>query len=281
MKKLNNNGFHLVELVIALAITALVGFVGWRVVSSSKQKEQKPQSSTQSAKTENSSTDISWEFNGDKWQASPSPPDCKEPLSMNSPVDVSLASGILYPGQTRGGQYKSHGGFRFDGKKNEDITVKVPMDAQLVKGSRYIEQGETQYFLVFIAPCGIMYRLDHLLTLSSAFQKYADTLPEAKVDDSRTTNFSPAVSVQTGETVATAVGFKNSGNVTADFGVNDLRQPNEKSRDKIWSDQHQSQKEYDYFGICWFDLLPANDASTVKSLPAGDSTSGKTSDYCE
>ncbi len=200
-----------------------------------------------------------------------------------SPVDVSKATSILYPGQTRGGDFKPHGGFRFDGLKNEDVTVTVPLAAKVTSGSRYIERGEVQYMFDFEGDCGINYRFDHLKTLSAKFQAIADKLPAAKVDDSRTTAVSPEVSVATGEVVATAVGFAvgdNGPNVSVDFGVYDKRQKNASSKDAAWVAAHSEDGDQAYYGVCWFDLLPAADAAIVKALPAGDSAAGKTSDYC-
>ena len=283
MRKLNQNGLaHLFLVVFLLVVVAVVGFAGWRVLSSKKDKPASDSSQTNNSGGSDSASAVYWNFDGSKWNASDTPPSCPEPLKLtNSPVDVSKATAILYPGQTRGNNYKPHGGFRFDGSKNEDISVKVPMDAYVTKGSRYIEQGETQYMFFFVNSCGIEYKFDHLLTLSSTFQALADKLPAAKVDDSRTTDFDPPVAVKAGDVIATAVGFKKTGNASVDFGVYDLRAPNAASKNSIYATTHDQYKETDFFGICWFDLLPGSDAGTVKSLPAADGQSGKTSDYCK
>ena len=161
----------------------------------------------------------SWEFDGEKWQGSSVTPACPEPLVLQSPVDMTLVSGILYPGQYRGGNYKPHGGFRFDGKDNNAVTVTAPFDATLTVGSRYIEQGEIQYVLWFENACGIAYRFDHLLTLTPEIQKLVDTLPAAKPDDSRTTRFATPMTVKAGDVIATAVGFAKNKNVSVDWGV--------------------------------------------------------------
>jgi hypothetical protein len=284
MKKLDQNGSHLIVIVLAIFIVGVVGFAGWRVLGKDKTGNATSTSQQSSSSSQSSSaSNVTWEWGGDKWSATGGTPQaCPNPLALEqSPADISKATSILYPGQTRGGDYKSHGGFRFDGLKNGDVTVRAPMGAKLVKGSRYVESGETQYFFVFINPCGIMYRLDHLLTLSEKFQSIADKLPQPKVDDSRTTNFDPMPSVEAGEVIATAVGFQKTSNVGFDFGVNDLRAPNAASKNSSWAQRHEQTKEYDYYGICWFDLLPSADVSIVKSLPAGDGQSGKNSDYCK
>lgn len=199
-------------------------------------------------------------------------PSCPDPLILQTPVDIAKVTAILYPGQERGGDFKNHGGFRFDNAKNNDIEVRTAMDSQLQDASRYIEQGEVQYMFDFVAPCGIRYRFDHLLTVSPKFTEMVEKLPEPKEDDSRTTHINP-INVKAGEVIATAVGFKNNGhgessiNVFVDFGVYDLRGKN----------TFQNPQP---FAVCWFDLLPASDSAKVKSLPSGDSKSGTQSTLC-
>lgn len=227
----------------------------------------------------NTTTTVSWSFNGTTWTASGSPPACPEPLLAISPVDVAKVTSILYPGQTRGGDYKAHGGFRFDAQQNTDVTVTAPLDAVIDSASRYIESGETQYLITFIHPCGMMYRFDHLLTLSPAMQAIADTLPVAKVNDSRTTFIISGASVKVGDTIATAVGFKQTSNFAVDFGLYDLRNKNVAAANTAYASSHRADQAH--HALCWLNLLPAADAAKVKTLSGGDQTSGKTSDYCQ
>ncbi len=221
---------------------------------------------------------VSWQFNGEAWQPSATPSACPNPLALLSPVNTELATKILYPGQYRNENYKPHGGFVFDGQKNADVTVTAPLDATLISGSRYIEDGEVQYMLWFEHPCGLAYRFDHLLTLDPAVQKLVDTLPEAKVNDSRTIRFATPLTVKAGETIATAVGFKKNSNISLDFGVYDLRKVNSAAQKNEFATKHKLEKEQAYYGICWFDLLPAEASRKVRALPAG--VEGKGSDYC-
>lgn len=225
-----------------------------------------------------STSPVSWDFDGSQWQASSQPPTCDEPLKLESPTDLSLVTGLLYPGQYRGGDYKAHGGFRFDGQSN-NITVKIPLNAKLTNGSRYIEGGEVQYLFTFISDCGIAYRFDHLLTLFPKFAEIADKFPPARPDDSRTTMIEPPIAVSVGETVATAVGFAKTKNVTFDFGVYDLRQRNQASQDPSWANKPEHANSQAPYAICWLDLFPPAD-NRLKSLP-GSGTEGKTSDYCK
>lgn len=223
--------------------------------------------------------EVAWQFNGENWSPDFAPQSCPNPLVLIPPVNLDLAAKVLYPGQYRNDNYKPHGGFIFDEKKNEDINVVVPFDAKLILGSRYIEAGEVQYMLWFEHPCGLAYRFDHLLTLTPSIQKLVDTLPEAKLNDSRTTRFTEPLSVKSGETIATAVGFKKSKNVSVDFGVYDLRSVNAAAQKTDYAVKHKLEKEQAYYGICWFDLFSAEASRKVIALPAG--TEGKISDYCK
>ncbi len=271
-----NKGFSAVEAIIILAVVAALGVGAYFVFA--RQKNNNSQSGKTAESSQTQQANVQWSFTGTEWRASAEPPACSNPL-LKSPVDVSVATSILYPGQTRGGQYKPHGGFRFDRNADNSVAVRAPMNAELVKGSRYIEGGEVQYLFEFVNSCGIKYRFDHLLTLSPQLQTIADTLPPAKPDDSRTTNLS-GTTVKAGDLLATEVGFAKTTNVAVDFGVYDLRQPNQISKNASWAAAHPN-KEADSYGVCWLDLLPEPDKTTVKKLPAGDQASGSKSDYCD
>lgn len=239
-------------------------------------------SSSSSSPHGQSASSVSWNFNGTKWTANGTPPACPNPLQIPTPVDLTKVTAVLYPGQFRGGNYKAHGGFIFGGSPNDAVTVTAPLDAIVYKASRYIEQGEVQYLFVFINPCGIMYRFDHLLTLSPQFQTLADTLPAPQENSSGTTNFTPPPSITAGDIVATAVGFKNTQSATVDFGVYDLRQQNAVSQTAAWQQAHSNpfDREGGAYGICWLNLFSPADVTTVKNLPGGDATNGTQSDYC-
>ncbi len=194
-------------------------------------------------------------------------PACPDPLVLQTPVDLKKVTAILYPGQKRGGDFKPHGGFRFDNTTSNEVEVRAPMDSELQDASRYIEMGEVQFMFDFVHPCGIRYRFDHLLTLTPKFAELAEKLPQPKEGDSRTTHINPT-SVKQGEVIATAIGFKNNLNVFMDFGVYDMR-----GKGKFQNPRDSA--------VCWFNLLPASDSAKVKSLPAGDSKSGTKSTLCK
>ena len=221
---------------------------------------------------------VTWQQTENGWQASGTPPACPTPL-ITSPIDTSQVTSILYPGQTRGDNYKPHGGFRFDTITDNQVIVRVPLDAVVVDGARYLVEGETQYTFDFVAPCGMMYRLGHLLTLDPQFQAIADQFSEPKEGDSRTTRVEPNIVVRSGDLIATAVGVTKGQNTFFDFGVYNLQTKNEISQDPTWAASHDPSLAP--YAVCWFDLLPAADTAKVKSLPPADYMSGKTSDYCK
>lgn len=239
-------------------------------------------STQQSSNQSTSAQPVAWESKGDgSWGVldGATPPACSQPLFSQSPAEPSKATSVLYPGQTRGGNYKPHGGLRFDTLKNDQVVVKMPFDATVYRGSQYIEAGEVQYMFDLINSCGMMVRLDHLLTLSDRFKGLAAQLP-APTESSRTERFNQSIEVKAGDIVATAVGFSKTKNVAFDFGVYDLRSENDASKDRAYQQRYANFKELAWHGVCWFDLLPSADSAALKALPSGDAASGKQSDYC-
>jgi prepilin-type N-terminal cleavage/methylation domain-containing protein len=271
----NKNGFSIVELLIVLVI---IGFIGSAFLFVSGKNK-----SGGKASTANIGGPVQWEYDQQqaKWTASGTPPACPSPLFSLNPVNISLATGILYPGQYRGNSYKAQGGLRFDRSKSSDIEVRLPMDAKLVSAARYLENDELQYRLSFTNDCGITLRFDHLLRLPVKFKKITDKLPPAGPDDSRMTPISPAVSFKAGDSVATAVGHPSNHNISVDFGVYDLRMPNQISANPKWQDLHQTDKSLSWYGVCWLNLIPPADAAKIAALPPADPTSGTISDYCQ
>lgn len=275
---------HLALIILAAALLAGGGIIIYRAATMSRQHTQQFSSSQDSAEQM-----VRWESTADgEWMASSQPPACPEPFRLASPVDISQVTSVLYPGQerggamnfaTQGGNYKPHGGFRFDNLPNNQVSVTVPISGYVFRGGRYKVNGEPQYTIEIIHPCGILVRLGHLRVLSPTFGSYIEQLPQAGEGDSRTHSIEGSPAVNSGDPVATAVGL--AGNTFFDLGVYDLRQPNQASQRAEFQSRHQDDKEISWYAICWFDMLPAEDAARVKSLPSADSASGKTSDYCQ
>lgn len=272
------------SLAVSAEIVAVVGFAGWRVMNKgpkSTTPEQAKSVSLDQEATTSSPTELVWQQGEGGWRSTSTPPECPAQPMMKMPADITKVTGILYPGQTRGGNYKPHGGFRFDNSANADIKVTAPIDGFIVRGGSYIAEGEIQYTFDIMNNCGVMYRVGHFRALPESLQKIADTWPEPKEGDSRTEQVNPAVYVKQGTTLATSVGIIKNRNTFFDWGVYDYRQQNESSKSTAYQQLHAQDKELSWHAVCWFDWLPNSDAAKVKSLPAGDPASGKTSDYCK
>lgn len=277
----NQRGFSHFIVPIVILVIAAVGFAGWRVFSSKSNKTNNS-SQAQPSQTSSGSQKVTWMQNENGWSHTGTLPAC--PDSINTPVDINKVTSMLYPGQYRGGDYKPHGGFRFDNQSSNSVNIVAPFDAEIVRGARYPVGSDIQYVFDFIAPCGYMYRLGHLLTLAPKLQAIADKLPMNSQGDSRDSAI-PQEEFKTGEVIATATGITKNGsgpggiNVFVDWGVYDMRTKNEASQDSAWSAKHSAETEQ--HALCWFDLLSSQEEAQVRALPSSDSGSGKTSDYCK
>jgi hypothetical protein len=278
MRKANNqSGFGIIEIIIVAVVLAVVGFIAWRVLSPSNPG---PYGSGPGF--------VEWSFDGSKWNPNGTAPACESPLAIASPADVTKMSAVLMPGQVRGCDFKPHGGLSSADPYYNDVTVSTVRDAYLYRGARYIAQddgGETQvqYMFDFMDSCGVMFRLDHLADLTDQFKAYADRLAEPKPEDSRTSMFDDHPFIPKGTIVATAIGIKASKNSFFDFGVYDLRQPNEASKTDLYKTDSLriSDKEQSFFAVCWFDLLQGNDKQVVAGLPQRNGSPQGDSDYCK
>lgn len=221
-----------------------------------------------------------WKQTPDGWTSTQTPPTCGNQPLLSLPVNINLATSILYPGQVRGGNYKPHGGIRFDNARDNFITVKAPIDGYLVRGARYIESNEVQYLLDFMNNCGIMYRFDHLKELPQSLMDIVDKWPKPSENSSQTNNVSPAILFKKGDLIAIQIGLSKNLNVGFDWGVYDFRNTNEASKSTTYQAAHQQDKELSWHAVCWLEWLPNQDSLQVNSLPSGDQASGKKSDYC-
>ncbi len=226
---------------------------------------------------------VTWDYDQSQniWKARGTPPPCPE-LIFESPIDVTKATSILYPGQLRGrtiNDYKAHGGFRYDDPSVTALKVTLPFDGYVWRGSRFLVNGEIQYLFDVVHECGIMHRFGHLTDLSPEFQALAEKMTAPKEGDSRTTDLSPYVHVKKGDFLATQIKTEKN-NIGVDWGVYDLRTENEASKNQTYREDHWFQRWYDLHAICWLEYLPAEEQAIVKSLPGGDGVSGTKSDYC-
>jgi hypothetical protein len=227
--------------------------------------------------------DVVWHYNSaqNKWLPNGTPPACADPVLGRSPVDLTKVTAVLYPGQYRGESYNANGGFRFDDSSSDDIEVFLPINAKLARLSSYIENGDQQYSLFFINPCGIAVKFDHLLKLSDTYQAIVDRLRPNATVNSAVVPVEPQIAAKKGDRVAEAVGLPSERSVSVDFGVYDLRTPNKISQQSKWTYYHTVFKSTEWFGVCWFDLLPGDDKDKLKDLLSSSFDPTAKSDYCQ
>jgi len=184
-------------LVAAALNLVLLGFFALQIFVLGNSQRSASQANQSMPQTNRSSpSDPGWQLTGDGWQPTRKSPPCPEPLVLEPPADLDSVSSILYPGQPRGPEFKAHGGFRYTpAAKSKE--VRIPFDAQVVRGSRLVIQNEVQYAFEFIAPCGIQYHFGHLRTLTPKFQAIIDNLG-ANDERSPYASLTKLVEVQTG-----------------------------------------------------------------------------------
>lgn len=272
---------HLVLIIMLVIISGIIGFATWQVFNNEKPKQD--QNNPVNSSKDTGVSFVEWGFNGESWKAMGSAPKCEEPLTISSPMDISKANARLMPGQMRGNDFKPHGGLAMNASSNNIADITAIRDAYLYRGSRYIQDNEVQYMFDFMDSCGVMYRLDHLGTLTDEFASYAAKLPEPKADDSRTHKFDDKPLIKKGTLIATTIGIKHNKNAFFDLGVYDLRAPNAASKTNLYKTDGPriSDKEQSFFALCWFDLLQGNDKTIANNLPSRGGAKESTSDYCQ
>lgn len=287
MKK-SQSGFGVVGVIIILIVVGVAGFIGWKVIANNSENDTSSNSSRKRRDDRGGDRQRSelfiWRQTASGWEASRKAPNCPVQPILKAPADLSKVTSVLYPGQTRGGNYKPHGGLRFDGVTDNAVTVTAPIDGYVVRGTSFIAEGEIQYGFDIMNNCGVAYRIGHLREISADLQNIADTWP-APGAGSASQRVDPPVFVKQGEVVATKVGILASKNTFFDWGVFDYRQPNEASKSSDYQAAHGegNGKDTAWNAVCWLQdgWLPSKDQGLLASLPAGDPTSGKNSDYCK
>jgi hypothetical protein len=273
-KKPDENGFHVLLVLIVLLVVGAIGMVGYVVFTNSKDK---------------ANAEVRWSYDEkkDAWHVQQGKaPACKEPYVFDyTPVNMDFATSTGPGGVYRGKSYKVHGIFALS-KSSE---VKLPADATLTGLGRYYEGDplEIQYSASFDTDCGIAFYFDHLYTLSPQLQALVEQQPEPKVNDTRVdpSDAPPRIKMKAGDIVATETGAHAVQRYGIDFGVVDYRQRNEISKNSKWAALHSEYKSNEWYGVCWFDMLPGEDAKKAKELSLVQTDTRRVakhvSDYCD
>ena len=169
--------------------------------------------------------------------------------------DISLVTEVGQPGRIGVNDYKGHGYFRVP-NQHINQNVRLPSDATLYAGSRYLEGGEVQYLLFFRTPCeGVSFRFDHIAAPSTDIE--ALFTYEPKEGDSRTSEIGP-LALREGDVVGTRIGVL--GNVAVDFGVYDEFR-------RLPTPQHPNAGGL--AAVCFYDFFDPETASTLRSRVGG------------
>ena len=119
------------------------------------------------------------------------------------------------PGRILTDDYKGHGYFRVPSGQNE-VEVRLPIDATLYAGSVYLAPDEPQYLLFFRTACeGLSFLFDHIREPVPAI---ADLFTgDPPVGDSRTYDVGP-LELTEADLIGTSIGTLKDGNAFVDFG---------------------------------------------------------------
>ncbi|MDP1851862.1 MAG: hypothetical protein Q8K48_05540 [Candidatus Planktophila sp.] len=199
-------------------------------------------------------------------------------------LDFSKVVSIVQPGQIRGGSYKPHAGLRWSefGGYVKGVTITAPFDGQISAAAQYISDGNYQFLLNIIHPCGIMLRLGHMLQPSDFVKSVLNSIPPAVENDSRE-SFLQGVFIKKGQVIATEVGMPppappDSLGTFIDLGIVNLRAKNPLLPANFSSN---ADKKYSVYSVCWYegDYFSIEDRTKVQKLPF--SNGDPTSDYCK
>lgn len=165
------------------------------------------------------------------------------------------------PGRLSGsGDYKGHGYIALS-PGYSGIEVRLPIDAILVGGSQYVENGEVQVRMSFNTPCeGIWFLFDHIDV----------PIPEIKAflegfGNNRTSEI--GLAMREGDVIGTLI---DTTRYNIDFGVFD-------QRPRLLTYRHPEAESYEPFGLCFYDFFGLEIGPTLRSLVGGAVTK---SDFC-
>ena len=230
-------------------------------------------------------TPVVWRFDGKEWISQGSVPQCPSPLILTGELlDFSKVLSIVQPGQIRGGSYKPHAGLRWSefGGVVKGISIKAPFDGEVVAAAQYISEGNYQFTINIIHPCGIMLRLGHLLEPSDSIKKILSTIPPAIENDSRE-SFLSGTFIKKDQLIASEVGMvppasPDSLGTFMDLGIVDLRKKNPALDSNFKSN---ADIKYALYSVCWYEGNYFSDSDRARVLNLPFSNGDATSDYCK
>ena len=160
------------------------------------------------------------------------------------------------PGRILTDDYKGHGYFRVPNRQNE-VDVRMPIDATLYEGSVYFESDEPQYLLFFHTACeGLSFLFDHIREPVPAIAELFTVDPP--VGDSSTYTVGP-LEMKEADLVGTSIGTLADGNAFVDFGVND-------TFGRLPTPQHPNAHGRFLSAVCIYTFFDPDTAAYLRSV---------------
>ena len=180
-----------------------------------------------------------------------------QPIFTHEITDLSKIKRTERWGQVKSKHLKNHT-FLFLKNKNKPIPVYAPVDSYLILQTRYRMQGlkEVQWRLIFQVGCEIVYRFDHLDTLSDKLLKHLGNIP-VNEDQNAAPNvlINPPIEIKAGELIASTQGTPQAG--SWDFGLSDVSKNNELPKKLKNYKNKPTGRQYKY-SACPYDYYPAD-----------------------
>ena len=178
-----------------------------------------------------------------------------QPIFTHEITDLSKIRRAERWGQVKSKSLKNHS-YLFLKKKNKPIPVYAPVHSYLILQTRYRLQGlkEVQWRLIFQVGCEIVYRFDHLDTLSDKLLKHLGNIP-VNEDQNAAPNvlINPPIEIKAGELIASTQGTPQAG--SWDFGLSDVSKNNELPKRLKNYKNKPTGRQYKY-SACPYDYYP-------------------------
>jgi hypothetical protein len=180
-----------------------------------------------------------------------------QPIFTHEITDLSKIRRAERWGQVKSKSLKNHS-YLFLKKKNKPIPVYAPVDSYLILQTRYRLQGlkEVHWRLIFQVGCEIVYRFDHVDTLSDKLLKHLGNIP-VNEDQNSAPNvaINPPIKIKGGELIAYTQGIPQLGQW--DFGLSDISKNNELPKRLKNFQNKPAGRQYKY-SACPYDYYPAD-----------------------
>ena len=258
--------------------------LNWVAQKSGTTGSQAPSNSAGTGAETSAAANWRWADEGSKWVSSGSVPACTFPIIADgSFANFGTAISKDQPGQIRGGSYKPHGTIRWSNQVYvPGIDIRAPFDGVIVAAWHYLVEGQYQFGVNFVSPCGFMIRIGHLNSAGPKVASILSKLSPAMENDSRESNLQSPVALVKGDVIATAVGIPSgradSVGTFVDFALLDLRSANQRTLSSVAA---ASDVKYSRYAVCWYEGQYLGNGDKAKASALAYSNGDSASDYCQ